>query len=72
VRTPEQEARRDALHEAALLMDQMWDEQVKGRSKENYLYPGLHYAYKHAATRLRKMADPPETRRVKRDRKTDS
>jgi hypothetical protein len=67
VKTDRQEGRRDGLHEAAMLMDQLWDEQVKGRPKENYLYAGLTYAYRHAALRLRKLADPQETREVKRD-----
>ena len=60
MRTEKEEGRRDGLHEAAMLMDRLWDEQVKGRPKENYLYPGLTYAYRHAALRLRKLADPPE------------
>jgi len=61
MRSEREEGRRDGLHEAAMLMDEMWEEQVKNRPRDNYLYAGLHSAFRGAALRLRQLADPQET-----------
>ena len=60
MRSEREEGRRDGLHEAAQLMDDMYDDQVKNRPKENFLYAGMHSAFRQAASRLRRLADPPE------------
>jgi hypothetical protein len=60
VRTPEQETRRDALHDAALMVDELREFAAKPVAGADNLYLVRDRVYQRVATALRHMADPPE------------
>jgi len=49
----------EGLERAAVIVDQLWDQQVKHRPKVNYLREGLSRAYRFSAVKIREEYLPP-------------